>query len=156
MRWLPNRLDFPQFHDLDTELDLYWFMNGFPGAFATGAAYQQAGNAYPSEHLVLSPFWGLVLQLLRPECSDAMSLLEFLPWIPLGTFSILHFTSFQEWTMKMLVAGPRWRSSSVRPATVVLAVGWCSPFKKVTTCTWWVSITVTICVISTQPSTVSK
>ena len=50
-----------------------------------------AGNAYPSGHLVPSPFLGLayapVVETRFPEL--ALSLLDFSPWIPLGTFSIL-------------------------------------------------------------------
>ena len=44
-----------------------------------------AGNAYPSEHLVPSPFWGLVyapiVEIRFPEL--VVSLLYFSPWIPL-------------------------------------------------------------------------
>ena len=56
-----------------------------------------AGNAYPSGHLVPSHFWDL---LCAPVVETrffelAMSLLDFSPWIPLGTFSIslLNFAS---------------------------------------------------------------
>ena len=50
-----------------------------------------AGNAYPSGHLVPSPFLGLanapIVETIFLEL--AMSLLDFSPRIPLGTFSIL-------------------------------------------------------------------
>ena len=46
---------------------LHRIMVGFHGAFATG---MPVGDAYPSGHLVSSPFWDLlVLQLLRPDSS---------------------------------------------------------------------------------------
>ena len=53
-----------------------------------------AGNAYPSEHLVLSPYLGLayVLTVETRFPNFAVSLLDFSPWMPLGTFSILRFT----------------------------------------------------------------
>ena len=54
-----------------------------------------AGNAYPSGHLVPSPIVGLacapIVQIRFLEL--AMSLLDFSPRIPLGTFSILPETS---------------------------------------------------------------
>ena len=69
-------------------------ISGFHGAFATGVASQQ-GNAYPSGHLVPSPILGLanapIVETLFLEL--AMSLLDFLPRIPLGTFSILLYTN---------------------------------------------------------------
>ena len=50
-----------------------------------------AGNAYPSGHLVPSPILGLanapIVEIKFLEL--AMSLLDFSPRIPLGTFSIL-------------------------------------------------------------------
>ena len=38
---------FHQFHDLNTELDLYRITSGFYGAFATGVACQQGTLALP-------------------------------------------------------------------------------------------------------------
>ena len=53
-----------------------------------------AGNAYPSEHLVPSPIAGLacVPIVVTRFLELAMSLLDFSPRIPLGTFSILLVT----------------------------------------------------------------
>ena len=64
-------------------------MSGFHGAFATGVAYQQ--GTLTSGHLVPSPIVGLAC---APTVETrflelAMSLLDFSPRIPLGTFSIL-------------------------------------------------------------------
>ena len=53
-----------------------------------------AGNAYPSGHLVPSPILGLAdAPIVETKFLElAMSLLDFSPRIPLGTFSILPFT----------------------------------------------------------------
>ena len=50
-----------------------------------------AGNAYPSGHLVPSPFWDLrMLQLMKTSFPElAVSFPNFPPWISLGIFSIL-------------------------------------------------------------------
>ena len=50
-----------------------------------------AGNAYPSGHLVPSPILGLAsAPIVETKFLElAMSLLDFSPRIPLGTFSIL-------------------------------------------------------------------
>ena len=66
---------FNQFHDLDTDFDLHRITSGFHRAFATGVAYQQGLANVP---IVETKFLEL-----------AMSLLDFSPRIPLGTFSIL-------------------------------------------------------------------
>ena len=52
-----------------------------------------AGNAYPSGHLVPSPILGLAnAPIVETKFLEfAMSLLDFSPRIPLGTFSILLF-----------------------------------------------------------------
>ena len=58
-----------------------------------------AGNAYPCGHLVLPPppppFWDShVFRFVKTRFLElAMSLLDFSPWIPLGTFSILLLTT---------------------------------------------------------------
>ena len=54
-----------------------------------------AGNAYPSGHLVPSPILGLAsAPIIETKFLElAMSLLDFSPRIPLGTFSILLFTT---------------------------------------------------------------
>ena len=53
-----------------------------------------AGSAYPSGHLVPSPILGLAnAPIVETKFLElAMSLLDFSPRIPLGTFSILHNT----------------------------------------------------------------
>ena len=65
-------------------------MSGFHGAFATGVASQQ-GTLTPSRHLVPSPILGLAnAPIVETKYLElAMSLLDFSPRIPLGTFSIL-------------------------------------------------------------------
>ena len=57
-----------------------------------------AGNAYPSGHLVPSPILGLAnAPIVETKFLElAMSLLDFSPRIPLGTFSILPFTQYQQ------------------------------------------------------------
>ena len=52
-----------------------------------------AGSAYPSGHLVPSPILGLAnAPIVETKFLElAMSLLDFSPRIPLGTFSILLF-----------------------------------------------------------------
>ena len=89
----PTDQTFRHFHDLDTELDLHRIMSGFHGAFATGVA-SPAGKAYPSGHLVPSPILGLAnAPIVETKFLElAMSLLDFSPRIPLGTFSILLVT----------------------------------------------------------------
>ena len=84
----PNVLEchqtFHQFHDLDTELDLHrlWVVCNGCG--------MRAGNADPSGHLVPSPIVGLACPIVETRFLElAMSLLNFSPRIPLGTFSIL-------------------------------------------------------------------
>ena len=56
-----------------------------------------AGNAYPSGHLVPSPILGLAnAPIVETKFLElAMSLLDFSPRIPLGTFSILLLTRFR-------------------------------------------------------------
>ena len=54
-----------------------------------------AGSAYPSGHLVPSPILGLAnAQIVETKFLElAMSLLDYSPRIPLGTFSILLLTT---------------------------------------------------------------
>ena len=87
--WL-LRLVFPtlhRFHDR-TELDFHR-IERFQWNICDGCG-MTAGSAYPSGHLVLSPFLGLacapIVETRFLELS--MSLLDFSPWIPVGTFSI--------------------------------------------------------------------
>ena len=89
-RWLPNPSDFPP-------ISWPWYrawpspiMSGFHEAFANGCD-MPAGNAYPSGHLVPSPILGLAnAPIVETKFLElAMSLLDFSPRIPLGTFSIL-------------------------------------------------------------------
>ena len=63
----------------------------FPWSICNGRG-MPAKNAYPSGHLVPSPIVGLACAPIIVETRFlelAMSLLDFSPWIPLGTFSIL-------------------------------------------------------------------
>ena len=87
---LPNRSDFPT-------ISWPWYrawpsqnFEWFPWSICKGCG-MPAGNAYPSEHLVPSPFLELsyapVVETRFLEIS--MSLLDFSPWIPFGNFSIL-------------------------------------------------------------------
>ena len=62
----------------------------FPCSICNGCG-MPAGNAYPSGHLVPSPILGLAnAPIVETKFLElAMSLLDFSPRIPLGTFSIL-------------------------------------------------------------------
>ena len=78
-QWLPNRSDFPP---------ISWpFYRAWPSPNYEWFPW----SIYPSGHLVPSPFLGLACapivetRVLEP----AMSLLDFSPWIPFSTFSIL-------------------------------------------------------------------
>ena len=90
--WSLTNSDFPTQSDFPP-ISWPWYqawpsptMSGFHGAFAT-----PAGNAYPSGHLVPSPILGLAnAPIVETKFLElAMSLLDFSPRIPLGTFSIL-------------------------------------------------------------------
>ena len=67
------------------------FIKIFPRYFRVKGRGMPAGNAYPSGHLVPSPIVGLacapIVETIFLEL--AMSLLDFSPRKPLGTFSIL-------------------------------------------------------------------
>ena len=65
-------------------------MSGFHGAFATGVASQQGTLTIPDTWF-RPPFWGLAnAPIVETKFLElAMSLLDFSPRIPLGTFSIL-------------------------------------------------------------------
>ena len=65
-------------------------MSGFHGAFATGVASQQGTLTLPDTWF-RPPFWDLLmLPIVETKFLElAMSLLDFSPRIPLGTFSIL-------------------------------------------------------------------
>ena len=81
--------DLRQFHDLDTELDLHRIMGGFHGAFATSVVCQQ-GTLTLLDTWFRPIFWGPACAPVETRFLEhAMSLLDFSPWIPLGTFSIL-------------------------------------------------------------------
>ena len=69
-----------------TFTDYEWF----PWSICNGCG-MPAGNAYPSGHLVPSPILGLASAPIAETkfLELAMSLLDFSPRIPLGTFSIL-------------------------------------------------------------------
>ena len=83
-------------------------MSGFHGAFATGVASQQGTLTLPDTWF-RPPFWDLLMLQLAPIVETkflelAMSLLDFSPRIPLGTFSIL-LTKLDArtgyWTLKL-------------------------------------------------------
>ena len=89
-QWLPNRSDFPS-------ISLPWYQawpspnyGWFPWIICNECG-MPTGNAYPSGNLVPSPFLGLAFAptVETKFLELAMSLLDFSPWIPLGTFSIL-------------------------------------------------------------------
>ena len=69
-----------------TFTDYEWF----PWSICNGCG-MPAGNAYPSGHLVPSPILGLAnAPIVETKFLElAVSLLDFSPRIPLGTFSIL-------------------------------------------------------------------
>ena len=94
--WLLTNSDFPtnqtfhQFHDLDTDFDLHRITSGFHGAFATGVACQQGTLTLPDTWF-RPPILGLAnAPIVETKFLElAMSLLDFSPRKPLGTFSIL-------------------------------------------------------------------
>ena len=103
-QWLPNQSDFPP-------ISWPWYrawpspiMSGFHGAFATGVACQQ-GTLTLSGHLVPSPISGLAnAPIVETKFLElAMSLLDFSPRIPLGTFSILLVTTIYTYIFKEVV-----------------------------------------------------
>ena len=83
---------FHQFHDLDTESLTITDYEWFPWSICNGCGMPE-GNAYmyPSVHLVPSPIVGLsCAQIVETRFLElALSLLDFSPRKPLGTFSIL-------------------------------------------------------------------
>ena len=90
-QWLPNHSDFPP---ISWPLYRAWLspiMSGFDGAFATGMACQQGTLTLPDTWFrPPPPWWDLLVETRFLEL--AMSLLDFSPRIPLGTFSILLWT----------------------------------------------------------------
>ena len=89
-QWLPNQSDFPP-------ISWPWYrawpspiMSGFHGAFATGVACQQGTLTLPDTWF-RPPILGLAdAPIVETKFLElAMSLLDFSPRIPLGTFSIL-------------------------------------------------------------------
>ena len=82
-QWLPNQSDFPP---------ISWtsYMSGFHGAFATAVACQQGTLTLPYTWF-RPPIVGLACApIVETRFLElAMSLLDFSPRIPLGTFSIL-------------------------------------------------------------------
>ena len=81
----PTDHTFHQFYDLDTALDLHRITSGYNGAFATGVACQQGKLTLPSSFL--GHAYAPIVETRFPDF--AASFLDFSPWIPLGTFSIL-------------------------------------------------------------------
>ena len=86
-----------------TFTDYEWF----PWSICNGCC-MPAGNAYPSGHLVPSPILGLAnAPIVETKFLEfTMSLLDFSPRIPLGTFSILPFISIWK------IVPARYRSST--------------------------------------------
>ena len=88
-QWLPNQSGFPPmswaWYRLWPSPNYEWF----PWSICNGCG-MPAGNAYPSGHLVPSPILGLANSpIIETKLLElAMSLLDFSPRIPLGTFSI--------------------------------------------------------------------
>ena len=79
-----------------TFIDYEWF----PWSICNGCG-MPAGNAYPSGHLVPSPIVGLAcVPIVETRFLElVMSLLDFSPRIPLGTFSIFlmgHWLEYRE------------------------------------------------------------
>ena len=89
---IPTNYNFHQFHNLDTELDLHRITSGFHGTFAKGVAWYQ-GTLTLLDTWFRPAFWDLLmLQLLIPVFLNLPCVfLDFSPWIPLGTLSILLF-----------------------------------------------------------------
>ena len=77
-----------------TEFDITDYR--FPWGICNGCG-MPTGDAYPSGHLVPSPILGLAnAPIVETKFLEfAMSLLDFSPRIPLGTFSILLLRSLQ-------------------------------------------------------------
>ena len=94
-QWPSTDQTFHQFRDLYTEFDFHWIMRGFHGAFATGVASQQGTLPFqmPGSVPLFGLAWAPIIETRFLEL--AISLLDFSPWIPLGTFSILHLTTNQ-------------------------------------------------------------
>ena len=78
-----------------------------------------AGNAYPSGHLVPSPIVGLACALIVETrfLDIAVSLLDFSPRIPLGTFSILLTTCLLAQNIDMYVG---WYSAPLTCSNVCI------------------------------------
>ena len=87
-QWIPNKSDFPPavwpWYRASTIYE--WF----PLSIWNGCDVP-AGNAYPSGHLVPSPFLGLACAPIFETTflELTMSLLDFSPWIALGTLILL-------------------------------------------------------------------
>ena len=89
-QWLPSQSDFPPiswpWYPLWPSPNYEWF----PRSICNRCGMPE-GNAYPSGHLIPSSNLGLAnAPIVETKLFElAMSLLDFLPRIPLGTFSIL-------------------------------------------------------------------
>ena len=115
-QWLPNQSDFPPIswprYRVWPSPNYEWF----PWSISNGFG-MPAGNAYPSGHLVPSPILGLAdAPIVETKFLElAMSLLDFSPRIPLGTFSIL------------LIAGTIMETECCQPgvisAVILLVIG---------------------------------
>ena len=88
--WLLRPL-FPTLHRINerTEPDIHRIKRGFPGAIATGVTCQQWALNLPDTWFRPSYFGLTYAPIVETRFLElAISLLDFSPWIPLGTFSI--------------------------------------------------------------------
>ena len=127
----PTNQTFHQFHDLDTELDRHRIMSGFHGAFATGVACQQGTLTLP-DTLFRPPILGLACApIVETRFLElVVSLLDFSPWIPLGTFSILlrqcKSTSTSEATMATILRDRTSEVTSIQKQQNVFVCMYCT------------------------------
>ena len=92
LQWLPTGKTFYQYYNLVTDSDHHQITNSLQWIICNVCG-MPAGSAYPSGHLVPSPFLGLaykysnIVETIFPEL--AVSFSDFSSWMPLGTSSIL-------------------------------------------------------------------
>ena len=99
----PTDQTFQLFHDLYTGLDLHRITCGFHGSFSTGVASQQGTLTLPDTWFH-PQLWGLAYtSIVETSFTElAVSFLDYLPWIPLGTFSILLVIKRSVWSLQSL------------------------------------------------------
>ena len=89
-QWLPNQSDFPPISWPSYRAWPSLIMSGFHGAFATGVACQQGTLTLPDTWFRPPIMGRACVPIVETRFLElAMSLLDFSPRIPLGTFSIL-------------------------------------------------------------------